>query len=311
MRQTLGSPGPPAGGAALTKQLSMEQETRAVRLMVTGGLGQRTCPRSRCAARQSRAPAASRLRGRPGAAAAARRRARAAGPRAPPARRSPRLHNGASPAPPSGTSAEGRGAGLREHPDRAARAGKSGGGADPQGPAHSPRLLPPKPPAPPQPRAPTRDSSGLPGIWAARRRPLHTTREGRARPPTSFHFPSSHVSHPTPLFSHIRPDALPSFDFPQDGAHLPPPQALSSFKASSFPSKSTVHHSPVHQCPPIPDLTNSIPFLPLKMDAGLGQFGHSTLLKGKFSGFFYFKAPAQPYSFISTSPLVSHPLSSG
>lgn len=69
-------PGSPQARPALTKQLSMEQETRAVRLMVAGGLGQRTCPRSRCAARQSRALAASRLRGSPGAAAAARRRAR-------------------------------------------------------------------------------------------------------------------------------------------------------------------------------------------------------------------------------------------
>lgn len=48
----------------------MEQETRAVRLMVAGCLGQRTCPRSRCAARQPWAPAASRLRGPPDAAAA-------------------------------------------------------------------------------------------------------------------------------------------------------------------------------------------------------------------------------------------------
>lgn len=63
-------PRPPQEGLALTKQLSMEQETRAVRLMVTGSLGQRTCPRSRCAARQPRAPAASRLRDPPGAAAA-------------------------------------------------------------------------------------------------------------------------------------------------------------------------------------------------------------------------------------------------
>ena len=86
-----GPPRPPQAEQALTKQLSMEQETRAVRLMVAGGLGQRTCPRSRCAARPSRAPAASRLRGRPGAAAAARRRARAAGLGAAPARLSPSL----------------------------------------------------------------------------------------------------------------------------------------------------------------------------------------------------------------------------
>lgn len=48
----------------------MEQETRAVRLMVAGCLDQRTCPGSRCAARQPRTPAASRLRGPPDAAAA-------------------------------------------------------------------------------------------------------------------------------------------------------------------------------------------------------------------------------------------------
>lgn len=54
----------------LTKQLSMEQETRAVRLMVAGCLGQRTCPRSRCAARQPWAPAASLLWGPPGTAPA-------------------------------------------------------------------------------------------------------------------------------------------------------------------------------------------------------------------------------------------------
>lgn len=109
VQQTLG----PLGSQAkptLTKQLSIEQETRAVRLMVAGGLGQRTCPRSRCAARQCRAPAASRLRCLPGAAAAAKRRARwQQGLRATPARLSPTLHNGASPAPPSRTSAEGRG----------------------------------------------------------------------------------------------------------------------------------------------------------------------------------------------------------
>ena len=181
----------------------MEQETRAVRLMVTGGLGQRTCPRSRCAARQSRAPAASRLRGRPGAAAAARRRARAAGPRAPPARRSPRLHNGASPAPPSGTSAEGRGAGLREHPDRAARAGKSGGGADPQGPAHSPRLLPPQTPSP------SAAEGAYPGLLRAPRNlgcPATASphREGREGETTYiFSFPIFPREPPhTPLFTH-------------------------------------------------------------------------------------------------------------
>lgn len=59
-----GTPGPPQTRPTLTKQLSMEQETRAVRLMVAGGLGQHTCPRSRCAARQCRTPAASRLRAR-------------------------------------------------------------------------------------------------------------------------------------------------------------------------------------------------------------------------------------------------------
>lgn len=64
------APGPGRTGLALTKQLSMEQETRAVRLMVAGCLNQRTCPRSRCAARQPWAPAASRLRGPPDAAAA-------------------------------------------------------------------------------------------------------------------------------------------------------------------------------------------------------------------------------------------------
>lgn len=64
------APGPGRTGLALTKQLSMEQETRAVRLMVAGCLDQRTCPRSRCAARQPRAPAASRLRGPPDAVAA-------------------------------------------------------------------------------------------------------------------------------------------------------------------------------------------------------------------------------------------------
>lgn len=117
MQQALGPPRPPQTRPTLTKQLSMEQETREVRLMVAGGLGQRTCPRSCCAARQCQAPAASRLRGPPGAAAATRRLAlwrRGLG--AAPARLSPPLHNGASPAPPSGTSAEGRGARRGERP---------------------------------------------------------------------------------------------------------------------------------------------------------------------------------------------------
>lgn len=64
------APGRGRAGLALTKQLSMEQETRAVRLMVAGCLDQRTCPRSPCAARQPRAPAASRLQAPPDAAAA-------------------------------------------------------------------------------------------------------------------------------------------------------------------------------------------------------------------------------------------------
>lgn len=148
MQPASGSGPPPAHRApqaeqALTKQLSMEQETRAVRLMVAGGLGQRTCPRSRCAARRSRAPAASRLRSRPGAAAAARRRARAAGFGAAPARLSPRLHNGASPAPPSLTSAEGRGTRRGERPDRAGRRA----GAGRPGPRPQPGLLPPRRPS--------------------------------------------------------------------------------------------------------------------------------------------------------------------
>lgn len=55
--------------------------------------------------------------GPPGAAAATRRQARwRRGLRAAPARLSPPLHNGASPAPPSGTSAEGRGARRGERP---------------------------------------------------------------------------------------------------------------------------------------------------------------------------------------------------
>lgn len=136
-------PGSPQARPALTKQLSMEQETRAVRLMVAGGLGQRTCPRSRCAARQSRALAASRLRGSPGAAAAARRRARWRwGLRATPARLSPPFHNGASSAPPSRTSAGGRGA---RGVSRTARGSQGRGG--PRSPAHSPRPLPPRSPS--------------------------------------------------------------------------------------------------------------------------------------------------------------------
>lgn len=138
-------PGPPQAGLALTKQLSMEQETRAVRLMVAGGLGQRTCPRSRCAAHQSRALAASRLRGPPGAAAAARRRARwQRGLRATPARFSPPFHNGASSAPPSRTSAEGRGARQGEGPGPRREGGR---GAGPRSPAHSPRHLSPHSPS--------------------------------------------------------------------------------------------------------------------------------------------------------------------
>lgn len=135
-----GAPGPTQAGPALTKQLSMEQETRAVRLMVAGGLGQRTCPRSLCAARQPRALPASRLRGPPGTAAATRRQARwrrVLG--ATPACLSPPLHNGASPAPPFGTSAKGRGTKRGERPKTR---GEGGGGS--RGPAHSHRLLPPR-----------------------------------------------------------------------------------------------------------------------------------------------------------------------
>lgn len=163
--------------------------------MVAGGLGQRTCPRSRCAARQSRASAASRLRGRPGAAAAARRRARAAmlG-----ARLSPPLHNGASPAPPR------RG----ELPDLAAP-GRRGRGGSP-GPAHSPLLLPPHHPS-------AAWESVLGGLLGAPRSlgcgtappPPPTAWEGAAGPPTSSHFPSSHVSHPTPLFQTSVPTPSP------------------------------------------------------------------------------------------------------
>lgn len=133
MQQALG-PRAHAGGPALTKQLSIEQETRAVRLMVAGGLGQRTCPRSRCAARQSRALAASRLWGPPGAAAEARRQARwRRGLGSTPARLFPPLHNGARPAPPSDTRAKGRGAkrGKRPKP-RGGRRGRAGSSAPPR-----------------------------------------------------------------------------------------------------------------------------------------------------------------------------------
>lgn len=136
-------PRPPQAGPALTKQLSMEQETRAVRLMVAGGLGQRTCPRSRCAARQCRAPAAFRLRGRPGAAAAARGRARAAGPR-----RGSRAPLPSWPQWSEPSSALRHERGREGSPERGAPRprGESGGGAGSRGPAHRPGLLPPRTP---------------------------------------------------------------------------------------------------------------------------------------------------------------------
>ncbi|XP_054393024.1 atherin-like [Pongo abelii] len=116
--------------------------------MVAGGLGQRTCPRSRCAARQPRAPAASRLRGSPGAAAAAKRLGRWwRGLRAAPARLSPPLHNGAGPAPPSRTSAEGRGARREESPGPR-REGGGRGGAAPRAPPTSPASSLPADPGP-------------------------------------------------------------------------------------------------------------------------------------------------------------------
>lgn len=176
----------------------MEQETRAVRLMVAGGLGQRTCPRSRCAARQSRALAASRLQGLPGAAAAARRQTRWWwGLGATPARLSPPLHNGASPAPPSGKSAKGRGAKQGER--RRNRAGQAGAGRV-LGPAHTPGS---SLPAAPQlrGRASSGDVQGLSGVWIAGMSPDRVKGEGEK--PTSFHFLSSQVSHPTALFTNL------------------------------------------------------------------------------------------------------------
>lgn len=111
--------------------------------MVAGGLGQRTCPRSCCAAAQSQALAASRLRGPTDAAAAARRREHwRRGLRAAPARLSPPLHNRASPAPPSRTSAEGRGASGGDSPGPR-REGRDGAGS--RSPAHRPRPRPPQP----------------------------------------------------------------------------------------------------------------------------------------------------------------------
>lgn len=157
---TLGAPPTPAPGTsrtglALTKQLSMEQETRAVRLMVAGCLDQHTCPRSRCAARQPRAPAASRLRGPPDAAAARSER---------PGARTQALLPRASPLlstmerarlrPPARAK---KGGELRERPGRRRGGGGEGGGREAPGPRPPLSLLPqpgrrwrqPQPPPPP------------------------------------------------------------------------------------------------------------------------------------------------------------------
>lgn len=228
----------------------MEQDTRAVRLMVAGGLGQRTCPRSRCAARQSQALAASRLRGPTDAAAAARRREHwQPGLRAAPARLSPPLHNRASPAPPSRTSAEGRGASGGDSPGPR-REGRDGAGS--RSSAHSPR-----PPAPPRPRG--RQSAG--DVLGLSGELFPDSVKGEGETPTSFHFPSSQVSHPKTLFSHVCLLALPSsLSSPNtcpeiakmELNYLHPPHALSSFKASSFSSRTTTHSTPEHQCRPVP-----------------------------------------------------------
>lgn len=243
--------GPLQAGPALTKQLSMEQETRAVRLMVAGGLDQRTCPRSRCAARQSRGLAASRLRGPPGAAAAARTRARwRRGLRATPARLSPPFHNGASSAPPSRTSAEGRGARLGECPGPRR---EGGGGAGSRSPAHSRRPLPP--------HSPTAAWEGVLGgrlgaFGSLGYRTVPRLHERGRRNACIFSLPIF-PGEPPPSHSVCTPSS--PLEFPQilvlnsqDGAHPPPPCALSSCKVPSFPFKTITHRTPVHHRPPTP-----------------------------------------------------------
>lgn len=229
--------------------------------MVAGGLGQRTCPRSRCAARQCRALAASRLWDPPGAAAEASRRARwRRGLGATPARLFPPLHNGASPAPPSDTRA-GRGAkrGKRPKP-RGGRRGRDGSSAPPL-PTDSSL------PAAPQPRG--RESSGgvqgLSGVWVAGLSPDRG--KGRGEPPTASQFPSFQVSHPTSFFVQNRPCALPPPPLSSlnvmnshDGVHLNPPLLFPVSRLRHFPPKPP----PISALQPTPLTKSHSLFHPLK-----------------------------------------------